>query len=574
MAMMVVLTVSAFGLFAYRAARASAVEAAHARLRSAIVQINAITELGGINQLETLRTVARERAVLDALTRADGVLTPDAVAALRPLQGSTPAAAASVVIELVGEDGATRGVIPADVNAPGPQSPILVTQAGAVGPLYWHDGALHFQSAVAAGSRAGGIRVTRRLGSGNANRRIALNLLGPDAVLLIGNQDGELWNGTEPVTYPGPINVAVNYERDGTTWLSAAREVKDTPWLYAVELPETVALAPARALIVPFVITGVAIALVGIVIGFRIGRHIAAPITDLTAATEAIARGDRDVALPTAGRDDEIGRLARAFGTMATSVRAVMTRLESEVDQRGGELTATIERLRRMDDELRQSEKFATLGRLSGSVGHELRNPLGVMSTVVVLIDGLPDASPKLKEYARLLREQIRLSERIITDVLDRARSGAPVQSVVDVPQLLDDIVSRAAVPAHIRVVRRDATPLPQVSLDRDHVGQIVWNLLTNAVQAIQGHAQRPGTITIGASVDAGRLRIEVHDTGPGISPAEADRVFDPTFTTKADGLGLGLSISRALAHAGGGELSVVATSGAGACFVLELPAA
>jgi signal transduction histidine kinase len=194
------------------------------------------------------------------------------------------------------------------------------------------------------------------------------------------------------------------------------------------------------------------------------------------------------------------------------------------------------------------------------------------MTTVVVMIDGMPDASPKLKDYARLLREQLRLSERIINDVLDHARSGAPVHSMVDVTELLDDIVIRAAVPANIRVERRDTAPLPPVALDRDHVGQIIWNLITNAAQAIQGHMRRPGTITVGASVCDERLRIEVCDTGPGLSDGDAGRIFEPMYTTKAAGVGLGLSISRAFARASGGDLFVAASTGEGACFVLELP--
>ena len=150
------------------------------------------------------------------------------------------------------------------------------------------------------------------------------------------------------------------------------------------------------------------------------------------------------------------------------------------------------------------------------------------MNTVVALIDGLPEASPKLRDYSRLLREQLRLSERIITDVLDRARSGAPVRSRVDVSQLLDEVASRAVRPGHIRVVREDDAPLPPVWLDRDHVGQIVWNLITNAVQAIQGHSPQGGTVTVGASVAAGRLRIQVRDTGPGLGPERRSASSSP----------------------------------------------
>jgi signal transduction histidine kinase len=546
---MVVTAVTVFGVFAYRAAHDSAVTSAHARLRSTIVQINAITELGSMSQVELLRKAAIDPYVLAVLSQPDLGVTDAALAALRPLQGVAAAPNAAVTIELVDREGATRHVIPAGVAPAAAPSAVEMTPAGMVGPLYQQDGAMFFQSAVAVGHGLGGIRVTRRLGTtGSANRRIATNLLGPEAALLIGNQDGGLWADGEPVVFPGQPDAPTRYSRMGTTWLSAALPVKQTPWLYAVEIPESVALAPARALLTPLVIAGLTIALMGVYAGFTLGRRIASPLVDLTAAAEAIARGDKDVQLVATTRQDEVGRLARAFGTMATSVRG----------------------------ELQQSERFATLGRLSGSVSHELRNPLGVMSTVVVMIDNIPDASPTLKEYARLLREQIRLSERIITDLLDRARAGAPVHTLVDVPAMLDDIVARAPVQEHVRVERKDELPLCPVSLDRDRVGQIVWNLVTNAVQAMQGHAHahRPGVVTVTAATSEGRLRIEVHDTGPGINAEDAERIFEPMYTTKADGVGLGLSISRAFARASGGDLFVSAPGGPGARFVLDLPAA
>jgi len=121
-----------------------------------------------------------------------------------------------------------------------------------------------------------------------------------------------------------------------------------------------------------------------------------------------------------------------------------------------------------------------------------------------------------------------------------------------------------------VRVERRFSTPLPPMRLDRDQVSQILWNLVTNAVNAMQGG---PGTLTISVSAAGARLRIEVRDTGPGIDRADVERVFDPSFTTKPQGVGLGLSISRAFARASGGDLFVSGAGGRGACFVLDLPA-
>jgi signal transduction histidine kinase len=104
--------------------------------------------------------------------------------------------------------------------------------------------------------------------------------------------------------------------------------------------------------------------------------------------------------------------------------------------------------------------------------------------------------------------------------------------------------------------------------MDKDHVGQIVWNLINNAVQAM--HAS--GTLTIAADIQGGRLRIEVRDSGPGIAAADADKVFQPLFTTKPQGVGLGLSISRAFARSSGGDLTFEDAPGGGASFVIDLP--
>jgi signal transduction histidine kinase len=570
-AMMAALAVAAFGILAYRAARTSAIEASKARLRSAITQIKTITDLGVVTQLDFLRTAAADPGIAAALAAPDQPIPASATTVMRRLAGGP---SQSVHVELLHLDGSIRHAVPA--VAPDLEGPAFEQAPDAtIGPIVRHNGVLYFQSGapvMSGGKTVGALRVTRRLGAASANRRIATNLLGHEVEFLVGNRGGTLYNDAGPVpSVPEPSEPAIVY-RDGGGWVTASEAVSGTPWIYAVEIPERVALAPARALVIPFAATGAAIALVGALVGLRFSNRITRPLADLTAATEAIARGDRHVDLVATDRQDEIGRLARAFSVMTTSVRAVQNRLESEVDARTGELTHAVSRLRQLDGELRQNERFATLGRLSGSVSHELRNPLGVMSTVVFMLDAMPDASPKLKDYARLLREQIRLSERIISDLLDRARTGAPVLSTVDVPALLDDVLSHANIPESITVEREYATPLPAVVIDRDQVRQIVWNLVTNAVQAMEDTPEASGTLTVGAALTGGHLRIEVRDSGPGIAPSDADRVFEPMFTTKAQGVGLGLSISRAYARANGGDLSVADTGGPGACFVLDLP--
>jgi signal transduction histidine kinase len=561
--------VGVFGVVAYRAVHASTLEAAHARLRAVVVQIDTIMELGVRSQIEMLGAAAADPAVAGALRSPASALTPAATHALERLRG----AAETTDVVLVWPDGRTRHVAGPNVGLDARAGARDIPASPAVGPMYRRDDVLHFEATapVKDGSQTrGAIRVIRHLGAGSANRRIASNLLGESAVWLVGNAGGELFRNGAAVAYPLEAGAQGQYRRDGEAWLSASAPVAGTPWLIAIDLPERTALAPARAVLLPFVIAGLLTSLAGALIGVRVSRTMTRPLSQLTEAAEAIARGERDVRLVETHRSDEIGRLARAFATMAGSVRGVQDRLEAEVDARRDELGRAVARLRHLDEELRKSQRLATLGQLSSSVGHELRNPLGVMSTVVFMLDALPDASPKLKSYAGLLREQIRLSDRIISDLLDRARSGRPQLEPVDIGRLVDERLAHAAIPATIRVVRL-VDPLPPLVLDGDRVGQIVWNLITNAIQAM---SDGEGTLTVAVLLQGSRLRVEVRDTGPGVPRGERDRIFEPLFTTKTHGVGLGLSISRAFARASGGDLYIEDGPAGGSTFVLELPAA
>ena len=565
-ALTAVLTVGAFGVFAYGHARALAIDTATTRLRSTLSQVRTVSELGVANQLTSLRTVGYDPEIVKALRT--GRVSDSATSALRTLKGVSDS---SVVVELIDRKGTVLKALPDAAGSVGQYRTIDAPLYASIGPMRESNGMVSFEAVISVtsgGDALGRVRVVRHQRQG-VNRRMAANLL-EGAVLLVGNDDGSVWGPSGPVHYPVIAEKAVQrYLRDGERWLSVATRVPNTPWLYALDLPERVALAPANDLILPFVVTGILIALAGAFVGLTVSRRITNPLGTLTTAAESIARGDRDVRLAAIRRRDEIGRLARAFDTMTSSVTTARDRLEAEVDARTGELSTASARVRALHQELKESQKLASLGRLSGSVGHELRNPLGVMSNVVFLIDNLPGASDKLREYARLLREQIRVSDRIISDLLDRARSGPPVRNVVDVTTLLDEIILRAEVPPSIRVERAFSASIPRLVLDRDHVAQILWNLVTNAIQAMHG---REGCLTVAASVDGDRLRIEVRDSGDGIAAGDVDRIFEPMFTTKAHGIGLGLSVSRAFARANGGDLFAKVTDH-GACFVLDLPA-
>lgn len=324
------------------------------------------------------------------------------------------------------------------------------------------------------------------------------------------------------------------------------------------------------ALLKPVATAALIIIVVGAVIGGLMARRISQPLVELIAAAEAMSSGQRIPHVAAMDRADEVGRLGRALEASGADVRSMLDRLEHQIDARSAELSDTVERLRAAHDELRQQEHFAVVGRTSGTVGHELRNPLGVMATVVRLLETVPDASPKVKNYAAMLREQIRLSERIIAELLDRARAGASFVAAADPARLVRELVevlpSQPSIPIHVIEPRLTI----DVMLDRDRVWQVLWNLVTNAIQAIEGEGGA-GEVTIALLIDDDWLAFEVRDTGPGVRPELRERIFEPLFTTKRAGVGLGLAISRAYARSQGGDLCVNAV-GRGTSFILRLP--
>jgi signal transduction histidine kinase len=565
-ALTAVVAVATFGVVAFGTVRRVALDTASTRLRSALSQVRTVQELGVVNQLTALRSAAADPALIAALKNPGAPLPDAAVEAIGRLKGVSDS---NVVVELIDRRGLVRHAIPRRDASGTLQAPVMPPYAR-IGPIEQRGDRVVFEATVSVSSGTdtlGVVRITRQLRNG-VNRRMVANLL-EGAVLLTGNTDGSMWGDAGRSDYPASPAGPQRYLRHGERWLSVSSPVRGTPWLYAVELPERLALAPARRLVIPFTLAGLVVAFGAALIGMRMSHGVTQPLAELTLATEAIARGETEVPVLASNREDEVGRLTRAFSTMASQVRSRRVSLEQEISQRTGELSIATGQLHALNQELRESEKLATLGRLSGSVGHELRNPLGVMSNIVFLIDAMPDASRTLKDYAALLREQIRVSDRIISDLLERVRSGAPLRTAVHVDRLIDETILRADLPSDVTVRRDVVLPSQPLVIDRDHVSQILWNLVRNAAQAMNG----AGVLTIIGRYADQRLRIEVHDTGKGILPDDIERVFQPLYTTKTQGIGLGLSVSRAFARANGGDLHAVAVDG-GACFVLEVPAA
>jgi signal transduction histidine kinase len=419
-----------------------------------------------------------------------------------------------------------------------------------------------------------GYLVLRRTFTGGQGADMLGRLLGSNTSLRLGNRDGSLWTDIDnkaPAPPVDPLDPAqhVFVNQDGVLRVGAGFVLKDTPWILWAESDGAASLAPADHLLLIMLLVGGGLLLAGGFAAWAISRRIARPLREATEAAEAIAAGDYGKRLQLR-RHDEVGRLTQAFNTMAAEVEDARNQQEALVARRTSDLSLALRQLRDAQDDLVRQEKLALMGQLAGSVGHELRNPLGVMTNAIYYLDMvLEQSSPEVRDYLGILRRQVSLSEKIITDLLDFTRHRPPNAGPIDLAQVVREQLERLG---PLRVLLDNGIPadLPRAWADGVQVGQIVFNLLTNAAQAMEN--QPDGKLSLRAHARDGRIRLEVADTGPGVRADMRERIFEPLFTTRARGIGLGLSVSRRLAEGNGGSLTLAEARGSGAMFVLELP--
>jgi len=227
--------------------------------------------------------------------------------------------------------------------------------------------------------------------------------------------------------------------------------------------------------------------------------------------------------------------------------------------------------LEEAEEQLHRREKLAMLGQLAGGVAHELRNPLGVMSNAVYYLRMVHDEGEiASEEYLDILSQEVQNAEKIITDLLDFARIKSPSRGPVSVREIIDEAVTRSESSNGMAVDVQVPDQGPILFVDPKQMVQVVRNLITNARQAMPDG----GRITIRARAEDAMVTISVSDTGTGMSKETLARLFEPLFTTKAKGIGLGLAISKHLVESNGGSISVWSEEGKGSTFTMMMPAA
>ena len=267
--------------------------------------------------------------------------------------------------------------------------------------------------------------------------------------------------------------------------------------------------------------------------------------------TERIRRGEEMESL-------EIQRLTKDGRTLE-----VWLTVNKVVDDTGRVvgLTTTERDLRRID----------TIGRTAGTIAHELRNPLAsIHNAQFYLKRKLPRDQPQWAEYLEIIGQEVATADRIIKNLLDLTQAKKPLKTSIDLSESVSEARSFAKVPDHIRLRCIFETEPYCAHADGSQWLQVLSNLFTNATQAMNG----TGQIDVEARREGADDVIVIRDNGPGIVPEERDRVFQPLFTTRARGIGLGLAICRQIVEGHGGNIRLMDADGEGTTFVVRLPCA
>ncbi|MBI3271198.1 MAG: HAMP domain-containing protein [Planctomycetes bacterium] len=289
-------------------------------------------------------------------------------------------------------------------------------------------------------------------------------------------------------------------------------------------------------------------------VGFLLGRSILTPIRELIAGTQAVARGDLSPALPSP-KIHELAALADSFGRMTRE-------------------------LRDHQQQLLAAEKQASLGTLAAGVAHQLNNPLGVLLGYIKLLrQGRIREAAQVQDAFRILEDEATEAKLIVETLLSLARPGTLCLEEVDAGSLLGETVEHAqrykeGSPA--RIVLQPPDTAVTLKTDRKKLQQALTNLIVNGLEAMpEGGTVRIRCRRLVGSNGGGpeQVAFEVEDEGPGIPPQDLPRVFDPYFTTKKSGTGLGLTITHEVVRALGGAIEVRNTAPRGCAFLVTLPA-
>jgi two-component system NtrC family sensor kinase len=302
------------------------------------------------------------------------------------------------------------------------------------------------------------------------------------------------------------------------------------------------------------------IIVVGAVISYYLYRTVSVPVRRLFTGTQRVASGDLDYQIPFTD-DTELGLLAQSFNRMAKE-------------------------LKEKQQQVLRQEKLASLGQMAAGIVHEINNPLsGILVYARLMLKQLKVGDFVLEDAGKNLakiEQEVQRCSRIIRNLLDFSRQTPPQLRKVDMAQVIEEallVLGHQASLQNIEVSKEYSPDAPKIEADFDQMRQVLNNLFTNSVQAMEEGGQITLRLSKGMPRDlpgaAGVLRVEIHDTGRGIPPENMEKLFTPFFTTKekGKGVGLGLAVVYGIIQRHNGRIEVSSQVDKGTTFTIYLRA-
>ncbi len=316
----------------------------------------------------------------------------------------------------------------------------------------------------------------------------------------------------------------------------------------------------------------IAFLVISVTIGISINRYVTRPVRELVTGTRRVAEGDLDYSISVKGAD-EIAKLASSFSQMTQDLKKADEELlewGKTLEQKVRERT---EELRKTENQLIQSDKVASLGKLAAGVAHEINSPLtGILTYSSLLLQDKKDDDPDKEDLEVIVNETNRC-KKIVKGLLDYARQTEPRKTLSDINEVADksiDLIAHQASLQNVKIEKKLQPDLPKIMIDVGQIQQVFINILLNAIEAMpQG-----GTLTLSSGMDDQMVALRFADTGIGIPEEILPKILDPFFTTKEQGrgTGLGLSVSYGIIERHRGKLEVKSKVGEGSTFTVKLP--
>ena len=346
----------------------------------------------------------------------------------------------------------------------------------------------------------------------------------------------------------GPDTGTVRYRLRDTLRIASYHGIQSLPWTVVVSGAVDEFSAPFTRLGRSTLLLFLAVAAAVTLVFSQMLRRTTRSLEDLTTATAVVGQGNFMPELPPAGRD-EVGRLTASFGTMVNKVRETVA-------------------------EIQASRQMAVLGEFAAHLSHEVRNPLTSIKLNLQKLER-DQREGRLPESATVplgiaLRESARLDD-VVRGVLDLTRSGPTSHESASLNAVVGEaleVVAPQAEAIGVRIERRPEAVSDQVVMDRSAVKGAVLNLCLNAIEAMPSG----GTLTVRTSSGGGLVTVTIGDTGPGVPEDLRDRIFQPFFTRREGGTGLGLPLAKRAVEESGGTLALSPNPGPGAEFTITFP--